>query len=85
MKRYLAVFRSRTDVLSFISDFNRSGGVAHAVETPKQLSIGCGISAEVSFNQLELAYKLVTLKRYQSFFGIFRVEKRAGKVITQRI
>ena len=85
MKRYLAVFRSRTDVLSFISDFNRIGGIARAVETPKQIQAGCGISAEVNLNQIELALKLIALKRYQSFFGLFKVEKRASKVITQRI
>lgn len=85
MKRYVAVFRSRTDVLSFIYDLNSLGATAHAVETPKQTAVGCGISAEFSINELSLALKLIKFKGYQSFFGVFKYEKRGGKVIVERI
>ncbi len=81
MKRYVAVFRSRTDVLSFVEDMKRNFAFAKTVTTPKQANIGCGISAEFSFSSLTLAKKLIKRKNYQSFYGIFTIDKNTAERI----
>lgn len=75
MKKYLAVFRSKTDTLSFIEDMKSSYSYANAVPTPKQLKLGCGISAEFSFNAISVAKRLISSKKYPSFYTITVIEK----------
>lgn len=75
MKKYLAVFRSRTDTLSFIEDMKSSYSYASAVETPKRLKLGCGISAEFSLNAISVANRIIATKKYPSFYTIILIEK----------
>ncbi|MFQ7034828.1 MAG: putative Se/S carrier-like protein [Candidatus Borkfalkia sp.] len=52
MKIILAVFRSRSQALDFISKLRANGLSATAVSTPKEANVGCGISAKI--NEAEL-------------------------------
>ena len=81
MKKYVAVFRSRTDVLSFIENLRKHGVYAIAVQTPKEAKVGCGISAEFSPAGISVAKRLLETGAYPSFFGFFIIEKR-GKTVT---
>ncbi len=75
MKKYLAVFRSRTDTLSFIDDMKSIYSYAVAVPTPKHLKLGCGISAEFSLNAISVAKRLISTKKYPSFHTMLLIEK----------
>lgn len=79
MKKYVAVFRSRTDVISFIEDMKSSFAFANMVPTPKDLKLGCGVSAEFSPQNLLLAKKLIKLNNYPSFYSIVSIDKRSIK------
>ncbi len=85
MKKYLAVFRSRTDVLSFIDDMRDNYAFANSVPTPKELKLGCGISAEFSVSSVSVAKKLVNSGRYPSFYTFATVEKRNGRTVSVKI
>ena len=74
MKKYVAVFRSRTDVLSFIDDMKKNSQFAKAISTPKQANIGCGISAEITSLGVYTAKKLINKNRYNSFHAIILIE-----------
>lgn len=85
MKKYLAVFRSRTDALSFIEDMKSNYSYAAAIPTPKQLKLGCGTSAEFSLNGISVAKRLISKKKYPSFYAIVLIEKSAGKITSVKI
>ena len=85
MKRYVAVFRSRTDVLTFVEDMKKNSAYIKTVTTPKEARIGCGISAEFSNLDLAKAKKLIKIKRYQSYLGIFIIQKTPYGTVTERI
>ena len=74
MKKYVVVFRSRTDVLSFIDDMKKNYQHAMAISTPKQANIGCGISAEITSHGVYIAKKLINKNRYNSFHAIILIE-----------
>ena len=81
MKKYIAVFRSRTGVLSFINEVRKHGVYAIAVQTPKEAKVGCGISAEFSIRGISVAKQLVSTGLFPSFYGFFVVE-RVGKLVS---
>ncbi len=81
MKKYVAVFRSRTDVLTFIDDMRKSSAYAKVVSTPKEAKIGCGISAELSYASINIAKKLIKIKKYNSFHAILLIDNRSVRII----
>ncbi len=81
MKKYVAVFRSRTDVMSFIDDMRRNSAYAKAISTPKEAKVGCGISAEISYAGLAVAKRLINKNRYPSFYAVLLIDKRVVKRI----
>lgn len=85
MKKYVAVFRSRTDVMAFIDDMKKSSYFAKAIPTPKEAKVGCGISAEFSVGGIVVAKRLISNKKYPSFYAVFLVEKNYRGVTTVRI
>ena len=85
MKKYVAVFRSRTDVLSFIEDMKNKYAFAKTVPTPKQLKLGCGISAEFSPQNLVIAKKLILSGKYPSFYSLVLIEKQGSRTVSVKI
>ena len=70
MKKYVAVFRSRTDVLTFIEDMKKNYAFAKTVPTPKEFKLGCGVSAEFNTQFETLAKKLIKTGKYSSFYAL---------------
>ena len=81
MKKYVVVFRSRTDVLTFIDDMRKLNAYAKVISTPKQAKIGCGISAEIWAVGLSTAKKLIKIKKYNSFHAILLISNGLVKII----
>lgn len=81
MKKYVAVFRSRTDVLTFIDDMRKLNAYAKAISTPKEAKIGCGISAEISIASINTAKKLIKTRKYNSFHAILLIDNRSVRII----
>ena len=68
----LAVFKSRSETLGFISLLRANGVPASAMATPKEAGVGCGLSArfdEVFFSRVRT---LFARKRYGSFAGFMK-------------
>lgn len=80
----LVVFRTRTDVFSFI-DLARSAGIgASIVSMPKELKLGCGLAVRISDNRTMKAWSILKKAGYSSFFGIFTLKKTSsGKKLTR--
>ena len=68
----LAVFKSRSETLGFISKLRANGVPASAMATPKEAGVGCGLSAR--FEEVFLSRARMTLSKgnYRSFAGFMR-------------
>lgn len=80
MQAILAVFRSRTQAIDFVSRLKKFGVNASVVSTPKEANVGCGLSAKISSFDLGRAKQALGGAGYAAFVGFFRVENRYGKV-----
>ena len=84
-KKVVAVFKSRSQVMSFIESMNAYGVPCKSVSTPKEARIGCGVSAEFSPSHLSRAKEIINRGRYNSFHGLYLIEKRGTRTTTVRI
>lgn len=85
LKKGVAVFKSRSQVMSFVENMNSLGAECRLISTPKEAHLGCGVSAEFSLSQFALAKAIVGKIRYNSFYGFFLIEKRGSRTTTVRI
>lgn len=74
----VVVFKSKTEVFAFIEQARYLGVGASVVSTPKEIKIGCGLSAKISDSQTQLAKKIISSYGYSTFYGIFTIKKIAG-------
>ncbi|MBQ9081817.1 MAG: DUF3343 domain-containing protein [Clostridia bacterium] len=77
----LAVFRSRSQTIDFLSRLQRYGVTVQAVNTPKEAKIGCGLSAKFNFNALAQAKFILRNTKYSSFVGLYTWENRMGRQV----
>ncbi len=85
MKRCVVVFKSRTEVMYFIETVKNYGVYAKTVSTPKEAKIGCGLSSEIPLSSLTLALKIIKNVGFNSFYGVFLIEKKGNRTITTKI
>ena len=75
----LAVFRSRSQTIDFVSRLTRYGVSVQTVNTPKEAGVGCGLSAKFSFPALLHAKKVLQTNRYSSFVGFYKTDYSFGR------
>lgn len=68
----LAVFKSRSETLAFLSDLRGSGTPASAMATPKEAGVGCGLSARFEEAFLSRARLVLAKRNFRSFAGFMR-------------
>ena len=68
----LAVFKSRSETLAFLSDLRSGGTPASAMATPKEAGVGCGLSARFEEVFLPRAKYALTRRNYRSFAGFMK-------------
>lgn len=80
----VVVFRTRTDVFSFIDHARNAGIGASIVSMPKELRLGCGLAVKISDNRTMKAWSILKRADFSSFFGIFTLKKtNCGKKLTR--
>ena len=85
MNAILAVFRSRSQTLEFISRLNANGICATAVTTPREANVGCGISARLNGSDLYRARYVLNGCSRSAFVGFFCVETKYGRTIVRPV
>ncbi len=85
MKKCVAVFRSRTQVMAFIEHMRNKGQSVKPVPTPKEAKIGCGISCEIPQNSVNLARQVISYYSLNAFYGFFIIEKVQNRISTRKI
>ena len=68
----LAVFKSRSDTLGYISSLRAGGVPASAVATPVEAGVGCGISARFEEVFFARARAMLARGNYHSFAGFLK-------------
>lgn len=74
MEYFIAVFKSRTQTMKFYDRLKKIGLEASVINTPRQASLGCGLSVKFLYRDLNLVKRLLTTENHHSFGGIFRVD-----------
>ena len=75
----LAVFRSRSQTLEYLSRLRAAGVPSQAVTTPKTAGVGCGISASFDEVFLPRARSVLQGRAYSSFAGFLIDGRYYGK------
>jgi len=70
---YIAVFKSRTQTMKFYDKLKKSRLEVSVINTPRQASLGCGLSVKFLYKDLNVVKRLLVLENYYSFGGIFCV------------
>ena len=78
----VAAFRSRQQVLRFESALRRAGLSAEVVSTPRDVSIGCGLSVRFSLHQADQVMSVFHRIGPSNLIGFYRVD-RSGNTGSQ--
>lgn len=70
---YLVVFRSKNETLKFSSLLASYGHKSSIVNTPRQISVSCGVSAKISPQALGATRQILTRRQFYTFAGIFAI------------
>ena len=81
MESVIAVFRSRTETLSFVSILKSYKIKVFVINTPRKANVSCGISAQFESANLPLAQNIVSRRNFVSFAGFFRATIGSGREI----
>ncbi len=71
----IAAFRSRQQVLRFESALKRAGLRVGVVATPRDVSIGCGLSVRFNLNETQEVMHVYMQVRPSHLVGFYRVER----------
>lgn len=73
MENIIAVFGNRSHTMSFASNLRRFGAKNSVIDTPRELSVSCGISVIFYKKNIEQARYIISNSNYSSFVGLFLV------------
>jgi len=68
---YLIVFRARSETMKFYSLLSSYGVKSEIVNTPRQVSVACGISLKISLQDVTVAKDILSRRQFSTFAGIF--------------
>jgi len=68
---YLIVFRARSETMKFYSILSSYGVNSEIVNTPRQVSVACGISLKILSKDLPIAKEILNRRQFSTFAGIF--------------
>ena len=71
---YLVVFRARSETMKFAGLISSYGIRARIVNTPRQITVACGISVKIDSGGLEIAKNIISRRQFYTFAGIYKVD-----------
>ena len=79
MEYLIAVFKSRTQTIKVAERLKRMGVCCEVINTPRQASLGCGLSVKFNRGALGVVRMLINTECFYSFGGVFKVN---GKTVS---
>lgn len=74
MEYLIAVFKSRTQVIKFHEKLRYFGIKSEVVNTPREASLGCGLSVKFATEDFGYANNILKMEGYASFAGFFKIK-----------
>ena len=71
----IAAFRSRQQVMRFDAALRRAGIRSHMISTPRDVSLGCGLSVRFNLADSEEVQSVYRQLRPGNLIGFYRVER----------
>lgn len=71
----IAAFRSRQQVMRFDAALRRAGIRAQVISTPRDVSIGCGLSVRFELRDVPAVQQVYRAARPGNLIGFYRVER----------
>ena len=75
----IASFRSRQQVLKFEGALRRGGVRAEVITTPRDVSIGCGLSIRFELGDRGRVMEVYQALRPSNLIGFYQVERTEGQ------
>lgn len=76
---HFAAFRSRDNTVRFYERLRSQRVRCSVINTPKEASVGCGISVKYSPEAQAEASKALQRANYKTFIGFFEVTEQYGR------
>ena len=76
----VAAFRSRQQVLRFEQVLRREGVPVRVVSTPRDISMGCGLSVRFPVEDAERVKRAARMYDTGNLIGIYRAEYEGGRL-----
>ena len=76
----VAAFRSRQQVLRFEAALKRQGVPAQVVTTPRDISMGCGLSVRFPMERLQEVRRALLIENPGNLIGVYRAEYDGGRL-----
>ena len=77
----VVAFSSRNDSIAFCDLIRKKGFPATLINTPRELSIGCGLSVSIEERHNDVSKQLIFYTgRYYSYIGTFGMNKVGGRL-----
>lgn len=74
MENVITVFNNRNQSMQFASYLKRMGVSCKTINTPRELSISCGISVVFPYNKLKEAKFLISKYQFSAFVGFYLIQ-----------
>lgn len=74
----VAAFRSRQQVIMFEGALRRSGIETRIVSTPRDVSMGCGLSVRFRLEDTDRVIRVLRQVSTSNLIGLYRVEYSGG-------
>ena len=71
----IAAFRSRQQVMRFDAALRRAGVRGQIISTPRDVSIGCGLSVRFELSDAPVVYNVFRQVHPSNLIGFYRVER----------
>ncbi len=81
----VAAFRSRQQVLRFEAALRRQGVPAQVVTTPRDISMGCGLSVRFPMERLQDVRRALLIENPGNLIGVYRAEYDGGRLRVQPV
>lgn len=76
MEKIIAVFNNRNHTMQFASYLKRMGVRSKTIDTPRELSVSCGISVIFSSANLNQARFLLSRYNFSSFVRFYLIKEK---------
>ena len=75
----IASFRSRQQVLKFEGALRRAGVHTSIITTPRDVSMGCGLSIRFDLEDYERVLSVYAALRPSNLIGFYRITREGGR------